>query len=277
MPAPTPPHHHHRRSDGKGGCQTVHDLHLRRRRGATTASSSPAPRRRTADKAVILRGADRATGFAARPIPYGISAPSSSSVFIDDVRRPPERGGRDEDGGLVRSSPIKPERTWPRPSRPAWPGSRWRGSGVRQGAHGLQGTIAPPGHRRTARQSKDRDRARTTYDPAGRQRSTTRATTWRRRGGQHGEYAAAEAACDAADRAVQPMGARETQEYGMAGCWSPARGPDRASERGGSSTSVAMHSWGCQRATRADQRTGVVGPVRGGCTPCRSGRASSRA
>ena len=65
------------------------------------------------------------------------------------------------------------------------------------------------------------------------------------------KYAAAEAACDAADRAVQTHGGNGiTQEYGMAGLLVATRaGRIAPVSREMILNFVAMHSWGCRSPT----------------------------
>ena len=157
-----------------------------------------------------------------------VSPEKQFQVFIDDVRLPADALVGDEDGGLVQLfAGLNPERIMAASFSTGL--ARYaldKAVGVRQGAHGLQGADRlPPGASRT--------RSRTAHIEIELARlMTQKAAALYDAGDDMGageaanmaKYAAAEAACDAVDRAVQTHGGNGiTQEYGMAGLLVAAR------------------------------------------------------
>ena len=163
-----------------------------------------------------------ADGFEAQPIPMEIVSPELQfTVFLDDVRLPADAVVGDEDGGLVQLfAGLNPERIMAASFSTGL--ARYaldravtyaKEREVFQGPIGSHQADRPP-----ARAVAHRDRDGAADDAEGR-----RALRRRRRHGageaaNMAKYAAAEAACDAVDRAVQTHGGNGiTQEYGMAG------------------------------------------------------------
>ena len=195
-----------------------------------------------------------AEGFSATPIPMEIVSPERQfQVFIDDVKLPPHALVGDEDAGLVQLfAGLNPERIMAASfstglaryaldkavayvkERDVW--------GQPVGAH--QGLAHP------LAQSKIEielarlmtQKAAALYD-AGDDMAAGEAANM-------AKYAAAEAACDAADRAVQAHGGNGiTQEYGVAGLLVAARaGRIAPVSREMILNFVGMHSLGLPRS-----------------------------
>jgi len=195
-----------------------------------------------------------AEGFEARPIPMEIVSPELQfQVFIDDVRLPDDAVVGDEDGGLVQLfAGLNPERIMAASfstglarfalDRAA---SYAKERTVFQGPIGSHQAIAHP-----LAQSKIEielarlmtQKAAALYD-AGDDMGAGEAANM-------AKYAAAEAACDAADRAVQTHGGNGiTQEYGMAGLLVATRaGRIAPVSREMILNFVAMHSLGLPKS-----------------------------
>ena len=190
----SPQHHHDARRDGDElGAQRPQDLHLRRRQRRRR------PRRRP-HRGRHDRQAQALPVRRARPTPTASSTGrsrwrSSPREAVPALprrraaagrrarRRRGRRAARSCSPGSTRSG------SW-RPRSPSASGryALDRAVGVRPGAHGLAGADRrPPGHRAPARAGEDRARAGPADDAEGRRASTTPATTWRGRGGQHGQ------------------------------------------------------------------------------------------
>ena len=169
-----------------------------------------------------------AAGLEYTPIPMEIVSPEQQfSVFIDDVRLPADALVGDEDAGMVQLfAGLNPERIM---------AASFSTGLARYALDKAVGYVkerevfgapigTPPGLRAPAGAVEDRDRAGPADDAEG-----GRAVRRRRRQGageaaNMAKYAAAEAACDAADRAVQAHGGNGiTQEYGVAGLLVAAR------------------------------------------------------
>ena len=195
-----------------------------------------------------------AEGFEARPIPMEIVSPELQfQVFIDDVRLPDDAVVGDEDGGLVQLfAGLNPERImaasfstglarFALEKAAAYAKERT----VFQGPIGSHQAIAHP-----LAQSKIEielarlmtQKAAALYD-AGDDMGAGEAANM-------AKYAAAEAACDAADRAVQTHGGNGiTQEYGMAGLLVATRaGRIAPVSREMILNFVAMHSLGLPKS-----------------------------
>jgi alkylation response protein AidB-like acyl-CoA dehydrogenase len=195
-----------------------------------------------------------AEGFEYRPIPMEIVSPELQfQVFIDDVRLPDDALVGDEDGGLVQLfAGLNPERIMAASfstglaryalDRAA---SYAKERTVFQGPIGSHQAIAHP-----LAQSKIEielarlmtQKAAALYD-AGDDLGAGEAANM-------AKYAAAEAACDAADRAVQTHGGNGiTQEYGMAGLLVATRaGRIAPVSREMILNFVAMHSLGLPKS-----------------------------
>ena len=169
-----------------------------------------------------------AAGFEARPIPMEIVSPELQfQVFLDDVRLPADALVGDEDGGLVQLfAGLNPERIM----AASFSTGLARYALDRAAAYAKERTVfrGPIGtHQAIAHplaQSKIEielarlmtQKAAALYD-AGDDAAAGEAANM-------AKYAAAEAACDAADRAVQAHGGNGiTQEYGVAGLLVAAR------------------------------------------------------
>ena len=174
-------------------------------------------------------------------------------VFIDDVRLPADALVGDEDAGLRaalrRAQPGADHggrvRHRARPVRPR------PGHGVRQGARGLQGAIG-------SHQAIAHPLAQSHIEIELARLMTQKAAALYDAGDDMGageaanmaKYAAAEAACDAVDRAVQTHGGNGiTQEYGMAGLLVATRaGRIAPVSREMILNFVAMHSLGLPKS-----------------------------
>ena len=163
-----------------------------------------------------------ATGFEAQPIPMEIVSPELQfTVFMDDVRLPNDAIVGDEDGGLVQLfAGLNPERIMAASFSTGL--ARFaldravqyaKEREVFQGPIGGHQAIAHPlaqSHIEVELARLMTQKAAALYD-AGDDMAAGEAANM-------AKYAAAEAACDAADRAVQTHGGNGiTQEYGMAG------------------------------------------------------------
>ena len=161
-----------------------------------------------------------AAGFEARPIPMEIVSPENQFlVFLDDVRVPADALIGARTPGWCSCSPASTRSgSWRRRSPPAWPVRARQGGGVRQGAHGVrapigahQGIAHPLAHAHIQVELARlmTQKAAALYD-AGDDMGAGEAANM-------AKYAAAEAACDAADPAMQTHGGNGmTQEYGVA-------------------------------------------------------------
>lgn len=163
-----------------------------------------------------------ATGFEAQPIPMEIVSPELQfTVFLDDVRLPDDAIVGDEDGGLVQLfAGLNPERIMAASFSTGL--ARFaldkavqyaKEREVFQGPIGGHQAIAHPlaqSHIEIELARLMTQKAAALFD-AGEEMAAGEAANM-------AKYAAAEAACDAADRAVQTHGGNGiTQEYGMAG------------------------------------------------------------
>ena len=151
-----------------------------------------------------------------------VSPEQQFQVFIDDVRLPADALVGDEDGGLVQLfAGLNPERIMAASFSTGLGALRARqGRGVRQGAR--RSSRPPIG----AHQAVAHPLAQSQIEIELARLMTQKAAALYDAGDDMGageaanmaKYAAAEAACDAADRAVQTHGGNGiTQEYGMAG------------------------------------------------------------
>ncbi|HEX6151197.1 acyl-CoA dehydrogenase family protein [Nocardioides sp.] len=195
-----------------------------------------------------------AAGFEARPIPMEIVSPELQfTVFLDDVRLPDDAVVGDEDGGLVQLfSGLNPERImaasfstglarFALDRAAAYAKERT----VFQGPIGAHQAIAHPlaqSHIEVELARLMTQKAAALYD-AGDDVAAGEAANM-------AKYAAAEAACDAADRAVQTHGGNGiTQEYGMAGLLVATRaGRIAPVSREMILNYVAMHSLGLPKS-----------------------------
>jgi hypothetical protein len=193
-------------------------------------------------------------GFEYRPIPMEIVSPELQfQVFIDDVRLPADALVGDESGGLAQLfAGLNPERIM----AASFSTGLARFALDRAAAYAKQRTVfqEPIGaHQAVAHplaQSKIEvelarlmtQKAAALYD-AGDDAAAGEAANM-------AKYAAAEAACDAADRAVQTHGGNGiTQEYGMAGLLVAARaGRIAPVSREMILNYVAMHSLGLPKS-----------------------------
>ena len=173
-------------------------------------------------KPVIFVVPTDAEGFDAKPIPMEIVSPEwQFQVFLDDVRLPADALVGDENGGLVQLfAGLNPERIMAASfstglARHALDRatSYAKERAVFQSPIGAHQAIAHPlaqSHIEIELARLMTQKAAALYD-AGEDRGAGEAANM-------AKYAAAEAACDAADRAVQAHGGNGiTQEYGMAG------------------------------------------------------------
>ena len=195
-----------------------------------------------------------AAGFEARPIPMEIVSPEQQfQVFIDDVRLPGDALVGDEDAGLVQLfAGLNPERIMAASfstglarfalgKAAAYAKERT----VFQGPIGGHQAIAHPlamSHIEIEMARLMTQKAAALYD-AGDDMGAGEAANM-------AKYAAAEAACDAADRAVQTHGGNGiTQEYGMAGLLVATRaGRIAPVSREMILNFVAMHSLGLPKS-----------------------------
>jgi alkylation response protein AidB-like acyl-CoA dehydrogenase len=195
-----------------------------------------------------------AAGFEARPIPMEIVSPEQQfQVFIDDVRLPADALVGDEDAGLVQLfAGLNPERIMAASfstglarfalgKAAAYAKERT----VFRGPIGGHQAIAHPlamSHIEIEMARLMTQKAAALYD-AGDDMGAGEAANM-------AKYAAAEAACDAADRAVQTHGGNGiTQEYGMAGLLVATRaGRIAPVSREMILNFVAMHSLGLPKS-----------------------------
>jgi alkylation response protein AidB-like acyl-CoA dehydrogenase len=195
-----------------------------------------------------------ADGFEARSIPMEIVSPEQQfTVFLDDVRLPADAIVGDEDGGLVQLfAGLNPERImaasfstglarFALDRAAAYAKERT----VFQGPIGTHQAVAHPlaqSHIEIELARLMTQKAAALYD-AGDDAGAGEAANM-------AKYAAAEAACDAADRAVQTHGGNGiTQEYGMAGMLVAARaGRIAPVSREMILNFVAMHSLGLPKS-----------------------------
>jgi alkylation response protein AidB-like acyl-CoA dehydrogenase len=205
-------------------------------------------------KPVLLVVPTDAEGLEARPIPMEIVSPELQfQVFLDDVRLPADALVGDEEGGLVQLfSGLNPERIM----AASFSTGLARFALDRAAAYAKERTVfqAPIGtHQAIAHplaQSKIEvelarlmtQKAAALFD-AGDDLAAGEAANM-------AKYAAAEAACDAADRAVQTHGGNGiTQEYGMAGLLVATRaGRIAPVSREMILNFVAMHSLGLPKS-----------------------------
>jgi alkylation response protein AidB-like acyl-CoA dehydrogenase len=195
-----------------------------------------------------------ADGFEARSIPMEIVSPEQQfTVFLDDVRLPADAIVGDEDGGLVQLfAGLNPERImaasfstglarFALDRAAAYAKERT----VFQGPIGTHQAVAHPlaqSHIEIELARLMTQKAAALYD-AGDDAGAGEAANM-------AKYAAAEAACDAADRAVQTHGGNGiTQEYGMAGLLVATRaGRIAPVSREMILNFVAMHSLGLPKS-----------------------------
>ena len=220
-----------RRDGDELGAQRPQDLHLRRRRGRRTCSSSRAPRTRgpaSSSPCLFVVPTD-AEGFECTPDPDGDRQPRAAVPGVHRRRpaarrRAGRRRGRRaraavrraqpraDHGGVVldRAGPLRARQGRRRTSRSAR-SSGPRSAPTRRIAHPLAQSKIEIELARLMTQ-----KAAALYD-AGDDMGAGEAANM-------AKYAAAEAACDAADRAVQTHGGNGiTQEYGVAGLLVAAR------------------------------------------------------
>ncbi len=193
-------------------------------------------------------------GFEAQPIPMEIVSPEQQfTVFLDDVRLPSDAVVGDEDGGLVQLfAGLNPERIMAASFSTGL--ARYaldratayaREREVFQGPIGSHQAIAHPlaqSHIEIEMARLMTQKAAALYD-AGDDRGAGEAANM-------AKYAAAEAACDTVDRAVQTHGGNGiTQEYGMAGLLVATRaGRIAPVSREMILNFVAMHSLGLPKS-----------------------------
>jgi alkylation response protein AidB-like acyl-CoA dehydrogenase len=195
-----------------------------------------------------------AEGFEARPIPMEIVSPELQfQVFIDDVRLPADSLVGDEDAGLVQLfAGLNPERIMAASFSTGLARYALRAATsyakertVFQGPIGGHQAVAHPlaqSHIEIEMARLMTQKAAALYD-AGDDLAAGEAANM-------AKYAAAEAACDAVDRAVQTHGGNGiTQEYGMAGLLVAARaGRIAPVSREMILNFVAMHSLGLPKS-----------------------------
>jgi len=195
-----------------------------------------------------------AEGFEARPIPMEIVSPELQfQVFIDDVRLPADALVGDEDGGLVQLfAGLNPERIM----AASFSTGLARFALGRAAAYAKERTVFqdPIG----AHQAIAHPLAQSHIEIELARLMTQKAAALYDAGDDLGageaanmaKYAAAEAACDAADRAVQTHGGNGiTQEYGMAGLLVATRaGRIAPVSREMILNFVAMHSLGLPKS-----------------------------
>jgi alkylation response protein AidB-like acyl-CoA dehydrogenase len=200
-----------------------------------------------------------AHGFEAQPIPMEIVSPELQfTVFLDDVRLPADSVVGDEDGGLAQLfAGLNPERImaasfstgmarYALDRAVAYAKERT----VFQGPIGGHQAVAHPlaqSHIEVEMARLMTQKAAALYDMAGDDSSVQAAAG---EAANMAKYAAAEAACDAVDRAVQAHGGNGiTQEYGMAGLLVAARaGRIAPVSREMILNFVAMHSLGLPKS-----------------------------
>ena len=168
-----------------------------------------------------------ADGFEAQPIPMEIVSPELQfTVFLDDVRLGADAVVGDEDGGLVQLfAGLNPERIMAASFSTGL--ARYaldravqyaKEREVFQGPIGSHQAVAHPlaqSHIEIEMARLMTQKAAALYDMAGEDPSLEAAAG---EAANMAKYAAAEAACDTVDRAVQTHGGNGiTQEYGMAG------------------------------------------------------------
>ena len=222
----------------------------------TTCSSSRAPRTRGPGKVkpVLFVVPTDAEGFESKAIPMEIVSPELQfTVFIDDVRLPADAIVGDEDGGLVQLfAGLNPERIMAASFSTGL--ARFaldkaakyaKERVVFKDAIGSHQAIAHPlaqSHIEIEMARLMTQKAAALYD-AGDDMGAGEAANM-------AKYAAAEAACDAADRAVQTHGGNGiTQEYGMAGLLVATRaGRIAPVSREMILNFVAMHSLGLPKS-----------------------------
>jgi alkylation response protein AidB-like acyl-CoA dehydrogenase len=193
-------------------------------------------------------------GFEATPIPMEIVSPELQfQVFIDDVRLPADALVGDEDGGLVQLfAGLNPERIM----AASFSTGLARFALDRAAAYAKERTVfkEPIG----AHQAVAHPLAQSHIEIELARLMTQKAAALYDAGDDLGageaanmaKYAAAEAACDAADRAVQTHGGNGiTQEYGMAGLLVATRaGRIAPVSREMILNFVAMHSLGLPKS-----------------------------
>jgi alkylation response protein AidB-like acyl-CoA dehydrogenase len=195
-----------------------------------------------------------AAGFEARPIPMEIVSPELQfQVFLDDVRLPADAVVGDEDGGLVQLfAGLNPERIM----AASFSTGLARYALDRAAAYAQERTVfrGPIGtHQAIAHplaQSKiEIELARLMTQKAAALCDAGEDTA-AGEAANMAKYAAAEAACDAVDRAVQTHGGNGiTQEYGMAGLLVATRaGRIAPVSREMILNFVAMHSLGLPKS-----------------------------
>jgi hypothetical protein len=194
------------------------------------------------------------TGFEAKAIPMEIVSPELQfTVFLDDVRLPSDAIVGDEDGGLVQLfAGLNPERIM----AASFSTGLARFALGRAAAYAKERTVFkdPIG----AHQAIAHPLAQSHIEIEMARLMTQKAAALYDAGDDMGageaanmaKYAAAEAACDAADRAVQTHGGNGiTQEYGMAGLLVATRaGRIAPVSREMILNFVAMHSLGLPKS-----------------------------
>ena len=217
-----------------------------------------------------------AAGFEYRPIPMEIISPEQQfQVFIDDLRLPSDALVGDEDAGLVQLfAGLNPERIM----AASFSTGLARFAIEKAAAYAKERVVfqAPIG----SHQAIAHPLAMSKIETELARLMTQKAAALYDAGDDMGageaanmaKYAAAEAACDAADRAVQTHGGNGiTQEYGMAGLLVATRaGRIAPVSREMILNFVAMHSLGLPSGTKSVLETGAsrqphprLGEVRG--------------
>ena len=234
-------------------------------------------------KPVPVRGADRRRGLRVHARSrWRSSAPSCSSRCSSTTCGcPPTRWSATRTAGWCSCSPgSTPSGSWRRRSRPAWPGSR--STGPRRTPRSARCSRA-----RSARhQAIAHPLAQSKIEIELARLMTQKAAALYDAGDDMGageaanmaKYAAAEAACDAADRAVQTHGGNGiTQEYGMAGLLVATRaGRIAPVSREMILNFVAMHSLGPAEELLSRLREPVLEGVGGSGGPRRDARSCRR-
>ncbi|MFC4786054.1 acyl-CoA dehydrogenase family protein [Nocardioides sp. MAHUQ-72] len=221
---------------------------------ARTEALSPTGERTGKLKPCLFVVPTDAEGFEAKPIPMEIVSPELQfQVFIDDVRLPADALVGDEDGGLVQLfAGLNPERIM----AASFSTGLARFALGRAAAYAKERTVfkdAIGSHQAIAHPLAQShieielarlmtQKAAALYD-AGDDMGAGEAANM-------AKYAAAEAACEAADRAVQTHGGNGiTQEYGMAGLLVATRaGRIAPVSREMILNFVAMHSLGLPKS-----------------------------
>jgi alkylation response protein AidB-like acyl-CoA dehydrogenase len=205
-------------------------------------------------KPVLLVVPTDAEGLEARPIPMEIVSPEQQfQVFLDDVRLPADALVGDENGGLVQLfAGLNPERIM----AASFSTGLARFALDRAAAYAKERTVfgAPIGTHQAIAHPLAQSKIEIELARLMTQKAAALCDTGDDVGAGEAanmaKYAAAEAACDAADRAVQTHGGNGiTQEYGMAGLLVATRaGRIAPVSREMILNFVAMHSLGLPKS-----------------------------